>query len=167
MTGEEHGTRWNTVEHQPQEPCFSAQTVDLQSFYPNSLLETGSDLIFFWVARMVMLGTELTGRLPFKQVNQHTLATTNGTVLSLFIVFLHVSFPSGSVPSSGEGQTWQEDEQISGERHQPHGCYSWGLSGGRMDLCSQNHLWFLLGVLLQAVKLSCCSVLSCRSSRRL
>lgn len=50
------------------EPWFFAQTADLQKFYPNSLLETGSDLIFFWVARMVMLGTELTGCLPFRQV---------------------------------------------------------------------------------------------------
>ncbi|XP_047460338.1 valine--tRNA ligase, mitochondrial [Mugil cephalus] len=49
------------------------QTTDLQRFYPNSILETGSDLIFFWVARMVMLGTELTGQLPFKQVLFHSL----------------------------------------------------------------------------------------------
>nr|XP_057904054.1 valine--tRNA ligase, mitochondrial isoform X2 [Doryrhamphus excisus] len=49
------------------------QTTDLQHFYPLSLLETGSDLIFFWVARMVMLGTELTGRLPFQQVLLHPL----------------------------------------------------------------------------------------------
>ncbi|KAJ8334950.1 hypothetical protein SKAU_G00405890 [Synaphobranchus kaupii] len=49
------------------------QTSDLQQFYPNTLLETGSDLIFFWVARMVMLGTELTGQLPFKQVLLHSL----------------------------------------------------------------------------------------------
>nr|XP_046273026.1 valine--tRNA ligase, mitochondrial isoform X2 [Scatophagus argus] len=49
------------------------QTTDLQQFYPNSILETGSDLIFFWVARMVMLGTELTGHLPFKQVLLHPL----------------------------------------------------------------------------------------------
>ncbi|KAM9307073.1 valine--tRNA ligase, mitochondrial isoform 2-T2 [Pholidichthys leucotaenia] len=52
---------------------WPAQTTDLQQFYPNSILETGSDLIFFWVARMVMLGTELTGRLPFKQVLFHSL----------------------------------------------------------------------------------------------
>uniref|UniRef100_UPI0037E89958 valine--tRNA ligase, mitochondrial n=1 Tax=Semicossyphus pulcher TaxID=241346 RepID=UPI0037E89958 len=49
------------------------QTPDLQRFYPNSILETGSDLIFFWVARMVMLGTELTGQLPFRQVLLHSL----------------------------------------------------------------------------------------------
>ncbi|XP_023250626.1 valine--tRNA ligase, mitochondrial [Seriola lalandi dorsalis] len=49
------------------------QTTDLQRYYPNSILETGNDLIFFWVARMVMLGTELTGQLPFKQVLFHSL----------------------------------------------------------------------------------------------
>ncbi|XP_067386203.1 valine--tRNA ligase, mitochondrial isoform X2 [Emydura macquarii macquarii] len=46
---------------------------DLQEFYPNSLLETGSDLLFFWVARMVMLGEQLTGELPFSQVFLHSL----------------------------------------------------------------------------------------------
>ncbi|KAM4549628.1 valine--tRNA ligase, mitochondrial isoform 2-T2 [Fundulus diaphanus] len=49
------------------------KTSDLQHFYPNSVLETGSDLIFFWVARMVMFGSELTGQLPFKQVLFHSL----------------------------------------------------------------------------------------------
>nr|XP_048674356.1 valine--tRNA ligase, mitochondrial isoform X2 [Caretta caretta] len=46
---------------------------DLQEFYPSSLLETGSDLLFFWVARMVMLGEQLTGELPFSQVFLHSL----------------------------------------------------------------------------------------------
>ncbi|XP_046699931.1 valine--tRNA ligase, mitochondrial isoform X1 [Silurus meridionalis] len=49
------------------------QTEDLKQFYPSTILETGSDLIFFWVARMVMMGTELTGQLPFKQVLFHSL----------------------------------------------------------------------------------------------
>ena len=43
-------------------------TSDLTHFYPTSLLETASDIMFFWVARMVMLGQKLTGQLPFKQV---------------------------------------------------------------------------------------------------
>ncbi|XP_058023705.1 valine--tRNA ligase, mitochondrial [Ahaetulla prasina] len=46
---------------------------DLQQFFPNNLLETGSDLLFFWVARMVMLGKQLTGELPFSQVFLHSL----------------------------------------------------------------------------------------------
>ncbi|XP_062265343.1 valine--tRNA ligase, mitochondrial isoform X1 [Platichthys flesus] len=49
------------------------QTTDLLHYYPISILETGNDLVFFWVARMVMLGTELTGQLPFKQVLFHSL----------------------------------------------------------------------------------------------
>ena len=39
------------------------QTPDLAQFYPGALLETGHDILFFWVARMVMLGIKLTGQL--------------------------------------------------------------------------------------------------------
>ena len=44
------------------------QTPDLAEFYPTALLETGHDIMFFWVARMVMMGMKLTGKVPFKQV---------------------------------------------------------------------------------------------------
>lgn len=44
------------------------QTRDLKKFYPGALLETGHDILFFWVARMVMQGLQLTGEVPFKQV---------------------------------------------------------------------------------------------------
>ncbi len=37
------------------------QTPDLAQFYPGALLETGHDILFFWVARMVMMGIKLTG----------------------------------------------------------------------------------------------------------
>lgn len=46
----------------------SFQSEDLSVFYPGTLLETGHDILFFWVARMVMLGLKLTGRLPFREV---------------------------------------------------------------------------------------------------
>jgi len=49
------------------------QTEDLATFYPNSLLETGHDILFFWVARMVMLGQTLTGKLPFSEVYLHAM----------------------------------------------------------------------------------------------
>lgn len=48
-------------------------TEDFQKYYPNTMLETGADIIFFWVARMVMLGQELTGKLPFKEVYLHSM----------------------------------------------------------------------------------------------
>ncbi|XP_039624592.1 valine--tRNA ligase [Polypterus senegalus] len=49
------------------------QNEDLQVFYPGTLLETGHDILFFWVARMVMLGLKLTGKLPFKEVYLHAV----------------------------------------------------------------------------------------------
>ena len=46
---------------------------DMRRFYPNTLLETGHDILFFWVARMVMMGLELTGSLPFTSVFLHAM----------------------------------------------------------------------------------------------
>ena len=46
------------------------QTEELQLFYPGSLLETGHDILFFWVARMVFFGQKLMGKLPFKEVRR-------------------------------------------------------------------------------------------------
>ena len=43
-------------------------TEDLRRFYPNTLMITGSDIIFFWVARMIMAGIELRGQVPFPHV---------------------------------------------------------------------------------------------------
>ncbi|MDP1573590.1 MAG: valine--tRNA ligase [Coxiellaceae bacterium] len=47
---------------------WPANTADFQTFYPTSVLVTGFDIIFFWVARMVMMGIKLTGKVPFKQI---------------------------------------------------------------------------------------------------
>lgn len=49
------------------------KTKDMENFYPTSLLETGWDILFFWVARMIMLGLKLTGDVPFREVYCHTL----------------------------------------------------------------------------------------------
>lgn len=46
---------------------------DFTDFYPTTVMETGSDLIFFWVARMIMLGLYVTGDVPFKYVYMHGL----------------------------------------------------------------------------------------------
>ncbi|KAI0223969.1 valine--tRNA ligase [Massospora cicadina] len=54
-------------------PSPSLATRDLELFYPNSVLETGWDILFFWVARMVMLGTKLTGKVPFNEVLCHAM----------------------------------------------------------------------------------------------
>ncbi len=48
-------------------------TADMAAFYPTSVLVTGRDIIFFWVARMIFSGIEHTGQVPFHEVNIHGL----------------------------------------------------------------------------------------------
>ena len=48
-------------------------TTDLDYFYPTTVLVTGRDIIFFWVARMIFSGIEHTGKVPFYDVNIHGL----------------------------------------------------------------------------------------------
>ena len=49
------------------------ETEDLAYFYPGTVMETGHDILFFWVARMVMMGLENTGQIPFETVYLHGL----------------------------------------------------------------------------------------------
>ncbi len=49
------------------------KTPELDAFYPNSLLITGHDILFFWVARMILMGETITGELPFPKVFLHGL----------------------------------------------------------------------------------------------
>jgi len=49
------------------------ETDDLKAFFPTQLLETGHDILFFWVARMVMMSRCLMGVLPFKEVFLHAM----------------------------------------------------------------------------------------------
>jgi valyl-tRNA synthetase len=49
------------------------KTPDLAKFFPGHLLETGHDILFFWVARMVMMSLELTDKLPFDTVFLHAM----------------------------------------------------------------------------------------------
>src|SRR5260221_124576 len=71
------------------------QTPDLKYFYPTSYMETGYDILFFWVARMIMMGLEFTSEAPFHTVYLHGLVRdehgqkmfkTKGNVIDPLIV---------------------------------------------------------------------------------
>uniref|UniRef100_A0A3B4FV82 Valine--tRNA ligase, mitochondrial n=1 Tax=Pundamilia nyererei TaxID=303518 RepID=A0A3B4FV82_9CICH len=141
------------------------QTADLQQFYPNSVLETGSDLIFFWVARMVMLGTELTGQLPFKQVLFHSLVRDKygrkmskslGNVIDPLDVIHGVSLErlQGKVK---EGNLDPREQLVAMEAQRkdfPAGIPECGTDALRFALCSHK--------MQEDLSLSVAQVLSCR-----
>jgi valyl-tRNA synthetase len=52
---------------------WPGKTPELEQFYPTSVLFTGFDIIFFWVARMIMMGLKFTGKVPFKNIVVHGL----------------------------------------------------------------------------------------------
>jgi valyl-tRNA synthetase len=59
------------------------KTRELSAFYPNNVLVTGPDIIFFWVARMMMMGLHFTGKVPFRTVYLTAIVTDeNGDKMS-------------------------------------------------------------------------------------
>ncbi|MDM7997602.1 MAG: valine--tRNA ligase [Acidobacteriota bacterium] len=66
------------------------ETEDLRTFYPTDVLITGPDIIFFWVARMIMMGLKFAGDIPFRQVhingivrdaNRKKMSKTKGNII--------------------------------------------------------------------------------------
>jgi valyl-tRNA synthetase len=105
------------------------ETEDLKDFYPTDVLVTGYDILFFWVARMIMAGLHLTGRAPFSTVNLHGLvrlagekmSKTRGNVVDPLVAIAEfgadaLRFTYASSATSGTTVTL-ERERLSGSRN--------------------------------------------------
>jgi hypothetical protein len=100
-------------------------TRDLELFYPNQLLETGHDILFFWVARMVMMGISLTGKVPFKQVPMPAILGTSPCCEQPSDVW-----PTGLLARHGAGCARRENVQEQRKCHRSSGCDPWNCVGG-------------------------------------
>ena len=101
-------------------------TEDLRYFYPTDVLETAYDILFFWVARMIMLGLEMTGETPFHTVYLHGLirdqhgrkmAKSKGNVMDPLVVVedygadaLRFALLTGSTPGNDMKLSMQKVE---------------------------------------------------------
>jgi len=64
---------WFSAGQWPYTTLGYPHKTDFKNFYPTSVMETGYEILFFWVARMIMLGLYQTGKVPFKTVYLHGL----------------------------------------------------------------------------------------------
>jgi valyl-tRNA synthetase len=62
---------WFSSGHWPYVTLDGPDSADFKRYYPNALMETGGDILYPWVSRMLVLGLYLTGEVPFKQVYLH------------------------------------------------------------------------------------------------
>lgn len=121
--------------------------------YPQDLLETGHDILFFWVARMVMLSQQLTGRVPFKTVLLHGIVCdAQGRKMSKSLGNVVVpdqviagaslqqlqdettaSFNAGILSPAEHTQSLRDQAKLF-----PHGIPECGTDALRFTLCSHN-----------------------------
>ena len=125
-------------------------TLDMKEFYPTSLLETGYDILFFWVAKMAMMGIKLTGQIPFKEVLLHgivrdakknKMSKSTGNVIDPLSIIngatlqqLGQQLKTGNLSEDVLNLAIQEQQQLF-----PKGIKECGTDALRFTLCSYTY----------------------------
>ncbi|XP_014784317.1 valine--tRNA ligase [Octopus bimaculoides] len=141
------------------------KTIDYESFYPTDLLETGSDILFFWVARMVMLGQKLTGQLPFDKILLHgiirdsegrKMSKSQGNVIDPLNVIYGASLKDLQNQLDSSVLDQKEIEHCKKEQHKnfPHGIPQCGADALRFTLCSYNFKLQTINIQMDHIKSS-------------
>merc|ERR1711892_301776 len=123
------------------------KTDDLDVFYPGALLETGHDIIFFWVARMVFFGQKLMGKLPFKDVFLHAMvrdahgrkmSKSLGNTINPMDVILGISLEDlGKALEGGNLDPKEVEKAKAGQKQDyPTGIPECGTDALRFGLCA-------------------------------
>ncbi|KAK2153370.1 hypothetical protein LSH36_299g01010 [Paralvinella palmiformis] len=126
------------------------RTDDLLQFYPTTLLETASDIMFFWVARMVMMGKLLTGKIPFKTVVFHSIlrdcygrkmSKSLGNVIDPLDVIRGISLKDlqNKLESGNLGAEEIQKARSAQKQEYPDGIPACGADALHFSLCSHNY----------------------------
>ncbi|MCC5791536.1 MAG: valine--tRNA ligase [Legionellaceae bacterium] len=123
------------------------ETEELAHFYPSSVLVTGFDIIFFWVARMIMMGLKFTGKIPFRTVlitglirdqDGKKMSKSKGNVLDPLDIVDGIELPDLIQKRTANLMLGSAKHQITAatKKEFPKGIASYGTDALRFTFCS-------------------------------